>query len=98
MKRVIVLCPESVAYRDRAFDHARALGDAPIWGGEDAYPWLPVAHAVAAYVDHGISTGMSDLITCARAIGVPVEHRTIAADAWAAVIRDLAFPDRVASQ
>lgn len=39
--------------------------------------WIPMAHAVAAYTDLGVSAGMREAITYAESIGVPVERRTL---------------------
>ncbi len=95
MKRVVVICPEIAGpYAERAMAHARAKGDAPILVDEGCFAWLPVAHLLAVYVDQGISTPMTEAVNCARSIGLQVEHRVLNADAWAAMIRRTAFPEK----
>lgn len=39
--------------------------------------WLPAADAVVVYTDRGITRGMGDAITAARAADIPVELRKL---------------------
>ena len=39
--------------------------------------WIPVADALVAYTDRGISSGMWDAIRQAGAVGIPVEYRKL---------------------
>lgn len=99
MSRIVIAIPNAEApYAALALAHARDRGDAPIVATDDVYAWLPVAHLVAAYVDHGVTQEMADLIACARALGLPVEYRTARPETWAAAIYATAFPNRSACE
>lgn len=41
------------------------------------FSWLPVAESVVAYIDHGISQGMTDGLRKAEEQGLEIEYRRI---------------------
>jgi hypothetical protein len=49
------------------------------WGIDAGLAWRHVADATVVYTDRGISRGMEYGIAAAKAAGIPVEYRTLAA-------------------
>ncbi len=93
----MVACREAGAatYLVKALAHAREAGGLPLaaWQSpegdtEAAFGWLTCADLIALYVDYGVTDSMSSLAAAARALGVPVEYRTIQPAAWASVLLD----------
>jgi hypothetical protein len=88
-RRVLVAAPPLAVYRIKAIAHAADLGDAP-WAPDPdagaqnaALCWLPVAHCVAVYVDHGIDPAMATLLDAARGLGIDWVYRVIECERWA---------------